>query len=111
MFAGTILSPSFFSAVLPFGGIKKNCFSVLTLSLRRKLRRGNGNTKAVCFFLVPRTGLEPVRIAHTPLKRTRLPVPPPGLVGNLIIAKYLVPVKIYELNVRQVNQAHLVGRI
>src|SRR5690554_712922 len=111
MLAGTILSPSLFSAVLPFGGIEEKCFLVLTLPQRSKLNRGKDDTKAVCFFLEPRTGLEPVRIAHTPLKRTRLPVPPPGLVGNLIIAKYLVPVKIYELDVRQVNQAHLVGRI
>ena len=28
------------------------------------------------FFLVRETGLEPVRIIHTPLKRARLPVPP-----------------------------------
>ena len=27
--------------------------------------------------MVHRTGLEPVRINHTPLKRARLPIPPP----------------------------------
>ena len=29
-----------------------------------------------CFFLVRKTGLEPVWMNHTPLKRARLPVPP-----------------------------------
>src|SRR5262245_37176903 len=57
--------------------------------------------------LVPREGLEPSRpYGHTPLKRARLPVPPPRLAKGILQVNS-APVKMFSRNALVAIQAQL----
>ena len=75
-----------FDLVFQVGAPYSDCYNEVVNHVRAGplVETKKRDWKTNLFFLVRRAGLEPARCNHTPLKRTRLPVPPSSRNSDII---------------------------